>query len=95
MLYDVINKIDELAKLEDNWDSYGAKKLSTKTIQNTKEIVGAFFHVNLPHTIVPTNHDSILLGWDGEERTIEIDEESLKIWPMAKIRRLKIEFTVV
>lgn len=70
-LADCLSRIDTIAEFPDNWDSYGAKKLSAETVNLTKQVLDKLNELNiLPETINPSSEDTISLSFENELRKI-------------------------
>lgn len=62
--------IDELKRLKDNWNGYGAKKISIITIDNAKKILK---NVILIPEIFPTGRGSIQIEYHCDKKYLEIE----------------------
>lgn len=69
-----LQAIDDLRKLEPNWDSYGAVVIEQKCIDAAKLFVNDLVSMSLPQ-VVPTNIGGVQLEWHENGLDIECSIE--------------------
>lgn len=70
------DKLDELATLEDNWNSYGAKKPSALALANVREFLGVLqSHGREPRYVQPSamGGAGVSLGTSGQPRRVFVE----------------------
>lgn len=67
-------RLDEIAKLEPNWDSYGADTPWPEAIRAARELVRLFAH---PPNVVPRSGGGVQLEWHREGWEIELAIENV------------------
>ena len=69
--------LNRIAKLESNWDGYGAGPISPAVIREARELIATIAeHIDQTPTIVPTSRGAIQLEWHGGSRCLELEFES-------------------
>lgn len=72
--YRVVSKIVDLHQLNDNWNSYGAKRVRPSSIGAAIEFLGRVTREETPEPIVvPTARGTVLLEWHTGGIDLEID----------------------
>jgi hypothetical protein len=70
----VVAKLDELANLPPNWNSYRATRMRRPSMLAALQLLLAVMHDNTPSpAVVPTNRGTILLEWHKRGVDLEID----------------------
>lgn len=70
----VVEKIAELARLSENWDSYGSRPIQPAAIEKTIELLRELSKFDLPlPQIFPVPGGGIQLEWQNAERELEIE----------------------
>ena len=59
-------RLDQIAKLEDNWNGYGSKAFSKELVEKCKDIISA---LELQPKIFPTGRQSIQFQYELEDRS--------------------------
>lgn len=73
-------QLDNIAKLEDGWNGYGAKKFSERLVNNIERILPVFTYMPL---IFPTATNAIQLEWEaqnGDYLEVEVYEDYFTIF---------------
>ena len=66
--------VGTLARLTNNWDSYGAEPLSREILDRTRDFVSFLMSQNVPlPDIAPASSGAIFLNWRSEDIEIEIE----------------------
>jgi hypothetical protein len=69
--------LNRFAKLEPNWDGYGARPINPAVIQEARDLIARIAdHINEAPVIVPTPRGSIQLEWHRGPRCLELEFES-------------------
>ncbi len=68
---EILAKIDELAELECNWDSYGAIPLTKEALSAAREAVKVVSP--LPHHVAPTGKGGVQLEWYFNSVEMELE----------------------
>ncbi len=81
---DIKFKIEEFAKLSENWDNFGASIMSPKVISNAKAFIKKLppFILSKLSTgdVAPTSYGTIVFDWyDSEENFVSIEIGKTKI----------------
>ena len=77
--------LNRFARLESNWDGYGAAPINPAVIREARELIATIAdHIAEAPTIVPTSRGAIQLEWHRASRCLELEFES-----QAKIHYLK------
>jgi hypothetical protein len=73
------DRLDHLARLPQNWDSYGAVSINPKAIERVRSILREIFAVgakDIPHPfIAPANDGTLVLEWEtanGKELILDV-----------------------
>jgi hypothetical protein len=67
----------ELGRLEENWDSYGARRIDPHCIEAAANLLRAVMNAATPMpSVVPTNRGGIQLEWHRGGIDLEIEIES-------------------
>jgi len=84
-----LQRLDELARLPNNWDSYGAKTITGAAIDEARRLIRLCEEPCQPPAIVPTNGGGVQLEWVhphglGSDVEIEIgpDGRIIGLWVM-------------
>ena len=72
-----VERIDELAALTQNWDSYGAKPILPLTANTARKLAEAF-DTKLDIAVTPTG--LIIFSWLDETVEIVVSEDTVKIY---------------
>lgn len=72
-------KLNDITKLEDNWNGYGAKQFKPELIQKAKDLLKLLSN---PPEIFCTGRDSIQFEWeeDGHYFELEIFEDKITVF---------------
>jgi hypothetical protein len=81
VLHASLQRLDELSKLERDWDSYGALPLSSTalaqadaTMRKAVDLHGATLGKRVaPYTIMPIADGGVSVEWRGNDATLELD----------------------
>ena len=69
-----LRTISELARLPDNWDSYGSPKVQPAAVQRAIEVLAAAQAESVPAPrIVPVAGGGLQIEWDAGPRELEIE----------------------
>ncbi len=72
-LESAIQRIDELAHLPANWDSYGAPAIDMESVMSAFDVVELAMNADaMQPSIVPAKHGGIQFEWDKGDSTLEI-----------------------
>lgn len=70
----LLNELDDLSYLENDWDGEGAKPISPETIETVKEILNQTPSIhNLVEDIYPTPIGSLCMEWKSNKTTINAE----------------------
>lgn len=70
----VINKISKFRMLQENWDEYGAKTISTKAIFDAVRLLSEISQASTPEPyIFPTATGGIQIEWHTEKADLEVE----------------------
>ena len=73
-LWKTVESFNTLLKLEENWDSYGAKRIFPETIAATLQLLFAIMDDNSPSaSIVPTPKGNVQIEWHRSGIDLEIE----------------------
>jgi hypothetical protein len=76
-LPDLLTEINKLGRLQENWDSYGAKRIDPRCIEAANSLLRAVLDSATPKpAVVPTNCGGIQLEWHRDGIDLEIGIES-------------------
>ncbi len=76
-LPDLMAEVSGLGLLEENWDSYGAKRIDPRCIDAANSLLRAILDSSTPRpSVVPTNRGGIQLEWHRGGIDLEIEIES-------------------
>lgn len=67
-------RLDELSKLEDNWDSYGGQKINDHSLECARGFAEALESGDL--SIIPTCQGNIVFSWLDETVEILFDDNN-------------------
>lgn len=67
---DCLEKLDYIAKLESNWNGYGADSIPTEAINNVRKILE---QISIYPEIYPTANDSVQMEHHSDKAYIEIE----------------------
>src|SRR5262245_7709026 len=81
LLHASLQRLDELSKLERDWDSYGALPLTPTalalaevTMRKAVDIFGVAFGERVaPYTLMPITDGGVSIEWRGPHATLELD----------------------
>lgn len=75
-LYEVVARLTELARLADNWDSYGARSLQTDAIRSFGEFIQEYRSaIQSTPILALTPEGGIFAEWSSSESELEITFE--------------------
>ncbi len=70
----VEDRIEQLAGLRDNWDSYGARQLDRELLERVRSFVSNLCRQGVPlPSLVPSSSGSVVAEWRDDELTVEIE----------------------
>ncbi|MGA2254556.1 MAG: hypothetical protein ABSG53_07845 [Thermoguttaceae bacterium] len=73
---DLLAEISELVKLEESWDSYGARPIDPHCVEATANLFLPIFNSDTPRpSVVPINRGGIQLEWHRAGTDLEIEIE--------------------
>ena len=76
---ELINRLMEFAKLQEDWDSYGAKPISSVALVKVFEVVE---NINtLPQFVAPIGNGGLQLEWSIQRVGIDVIEVEVEIQP--------------
>ncbi len=76
-LPNVLTEMAELGRLEENWDSYGARRIDPHCIEAAASLLRAVMDAATPRpSVVPTNRGGVQLEWHRSGIDLEIEIES-------------------
>lgn len=76
-LPDLLVDISKLGELEENWDSYGARRIDRRCIEAAVSVLRAILDVATPRpSVVPTSSGGIQFEWHRGGIDLEIEIES-------------------
>jgi hypothetical protein len=81
VLHPALQRLDELSKLERDWDSYGALPLTSTalaradaTMRKTVDLLGPTLGERVaPYTLMPIADGGVSIEWRGPSETLELD----------------------
>lgn len=88
-IHRAVRQTIELARLPDDWDSYGSPPPSPRTIYKAHELLrefGRFDHASEGPEVVPTSGGGVAFEWRVGARTLE-----LEVLPNASLEYLQVE----
>jgi hypothetical protein len=72
-----VQALDQLGSLQDNWDSYGAPRISSTSILAALELLASVMGEKTPTpAVVPTNRGHVLLEWHTHGVDLEVEAVS-------------------
>ena len=74
----VLERLDELERLEAGWDGYGADPIDSACLDNVRAIIERLFSLQAPQPdVTPTTYGTISLDWeiDGTTLCVEVGNE--------------------
>lgn len=72
-----IQKIEQVGALEDNWDSYGARRPTTKAVIGAAELAAELLESGMPEPhVFPMPNGNIQFEWSCHSMDIEIEIKS-------------------
>jgi hypothetical protein len=75
---EVIESLDRLSRLPKNWDSYGADPIRHSCIFAAIQLLLWIVREGTPRpSVVPTNHQTVLLEWHTRGADLEVEVEGL------------------
>ncbi len=69
----VVDRIDRLSELPDDWDSYGGLPLSDEAVGATLDLLSYFGPEYLAPEVYPSPDGGLLLQWETPSSAIEIE----------------------
>jgi hypothetical protein len=76
-LPEVLAKINEISRLKENWDSYGAKRIDPRCIDAANSLLRGVLDSSTPKpSVVPANRGGVQLKWHRGGIDLEIEIES-------------------
>lgn len=76
-LPDLLAEIAELGQLNENWDSYGARRIDPRCVEAAVNLLHAVLDVATPRpTVVPTSRGGVQLEWHRGGIDLEIEIQS-------------------
>ena len=91
---EILNEINKISKLKNNWDALGADEISEKCINNIKTIISGLYHYVPSPEIYPNPNGTVTLDWEtsGQLVSIEIGDENYSTyWEMANETKMDSE----
>ena len=72
-LENAVAQLNGVARLPENWDSYGAPKVHQRTIQHALQLLLQIMEPGVaPPRILATSHGGVELGWHDRGKELEI-----------------------
>jgi len=91
-----LDRLNDLAELEPDWDSYGAAEVSEVAYKTTKKILHLLAYCNAePPHLYPIVEGGIQLEWTDTKKSVEVDVASdgeIKGWIYSPITHEEREF---
>lgn len=86
-----LKKLNQIAKLEDNWNENGANKFSKELINKVDNMLHL---LKCQPEIFPTANDSIQLEWENEDEYYEVNvfENKVHIFQIYKDETSEVDF---
>jgi hypothetical protein len=70
----VVKRIQDLAQLPENWDSYGGRTISAVSVFSALQFVGTTVGPSTPHpSVVPTSEGGLQLEWHRAGVDLEVE----------------------
>jgi hypothetical protein len=83
----MIDEVDELANLPENWDGYGSPPIQSAVRRTAYKLVELLDNLGLPNPhFAPVSGGGLQLEWQKEKRELE-----LEIFPNGKVSFLMVE----
>jgi hypothetical protein len=95
-------QLDEIKSLQDNWDGYGAKALSEKSLTNISELLvfinRTWIQKLQKDNITPSSYGTIVMDWyneRGENLSLEIGKDEVGYFAELPLMNNPIENNIV